>query len=111
MAEDVWVTQKKKHVPMREMDHGHMLNSMAWVARNLEKYTEAIRSWDASGEPDDRYLEEDAIFRDEQRRALEALKDRQAMLAREWDRRFCLVHSDCRETQEIGQACAATRAA
>lgn len=71
---------------MHEMTHGHLVNAIAWVARKIDE--NAKRRWNS-----------------------ESLFVRQAMLAREWDRRFCLLHEDCRNVHDIGAACRAHESA
>ena len=52
------------------------------------------------------FVSEDAIFLGALRNGIEGLKVRQEMLAREYWRRFCLLHEDCRINFELGRACA-----
>ncbi len=81
---DVWVTKNGRHIPIEEMDEGHMVNAWRWVDRMLDQIDKCLSSvyavapvdmldWDWS----DEHLYQNLVN----------LKDRKAMLRKEFKRR------------------------
>lgn len=81
--EVVWVTRDGRRVLPSEMTPGHLRNAAAWCARELEQMARHNPRSEMMGA----YLE------------------RQEIVAREWDRRYCLDHEDCRQDDALGEAC------
>lgn len=94
MTAEVWVTKNGREILMSEMPTGHMRNAMAWVAREIESNVRRLQARSGLAAPG--ALEMLVLGR---------LFERQEMLAREWDRRVCLIHEDCREDEGLGRAC------
>jgi hypothetical protein len=99
MTEDIWITQTNKRIPMSQMTEGHLDNALAWVDRKIASTTVRL------DEPEVYVDEGDLIFRSDVVAELRALEKRKEMLVRERDRRWCVLHSDCRANRELGRSC------
>lgn len=81
---DVWVTQNGRSIPIEGMTEGHMVNAWRWIERMIDQIDKCLQSVYAVAPVD--LLEWD--FSDEHLyQRMVSLKDRKAMLRKEFKRR------------------------